>query len=155
VRILWALSLAQTLAIVLLTWSLTTRDREPAPVPARPTAAGTATVGPAVVVRPPRADCPDVDALRAIVAEELQAARDNGPPPAGEAAPSRHERAPDPAQLARVEEELERHLQAGAISEADMLHLQGSIARLDPAARKRMLSKLVKAMSSGRLEGRL
>jgi len=152
VRILWALTVGQTLAILLLTWTLLTRVREPAPVSAKPTMAGTAVTAP--VVRPVPADCPDAEQLRAIIAEELQAHAD-GEAGAAEAAPRSHAPPPDPAQLARVEEEIDRHIQAGAISQVDMMRLQASIARLDPAGRKRMLSKLIKAMNTGRLEGRL
>lgn len=57
-------------------------------------------------------------------------------------------------QTERVAEEIEYHISVGSISTADMESLQGRIARLDPADRKRMLNKLVSAMNAGLIDGR-
>jgi hypothetical protein len=47
------------------------------------------------------------------------------------------------------------YIQTGVISESEMARLQSDIARLDPAARRAAMQKLVRALNSGALDGRL
>jgi hypothetical protein len=154
VRLLWVLSLGQTLAIVFLATRLVTAAGEPPPVAASRARAP----GPALAAGSAPADCrcPDAEQLRAIVVEELAAWSDAESRPAREIEPPATAPLPaDPARFAQVQEEIERHIKVGVISDADMSRLQENIARLDPPARKRALGKLIKAMNAGLLEGRL
>ncbi len=54
-----------------------------------------------------------------------------------------------------VSQQIEYYSSVGQISDLDMQKLQTDIARLDPAGRREMMSRLVREMNSGRLEGRL
>ena len=54
-----------------------------------------------------------------------------------------------------VAQQLDYHTSVGSISDTDMQKLQGEIAKLDEAGRKEMLGKLVRALNSGGLDGRL
>lgn len=54
-----------------------------------------------------------------------------------------------------VSQQLEYYSSVGSISDLEMQRLQMEIAKLDEAGRKEMLGVLVRALSSGRLEGRL
>lgn len=104
-----------------------------------------------------RGSCADEETLRRIIREELSArlAPSLGPAdPAGSAA------APDPShaadnspQLAAVNEQLDRHIAAGSISDADMAALQMEIGKLDKNGQRDMLRKLMRALNSGALQG--
>jgi hypothetical protein len=66
---------------------------------------------------------------------------------------------PDPLeqhiQARIVDEEIRRYLEKGRISSAEMAALQTEIARLDPEARTAAMRRLVAAINSGELDGRL
>ena len=54
-----------------------------------------------------------------------------------------------------VEQELEHYISQGAISDAEMQGLETEIAKLDKEGQREMLGRLIEAMNSGELEGRL
>jgi len=60
-----------------------------------------------------------------------------------------------PAQVALVNRRVDDYIQTGVISQSEMVRLQSDIARLDPAARRAAMQKLVRAMNTGALDGRL
>lgn len=61
----------------------------------------------------------------------------------------------EPSLVSAVDESIEYHISMGSISNGDMGSLESDIAKLDPSNRTAMLSKLVRAMNDGRLNGRL
>jgi hypothetical protein len=58
-------------------------------------------------------------------------------------------------QIELVNRRVDDYISAGVISESEMARLQGDIARLDPAARRAAMQRLVRALNSGALDGRL
>lgn len=54
-----------------------------------------------------------------------------------------------------VAQQIENYRAMGPISEAQMFELQSAIVKLDPASRKQMMSRLIRALNAGELEGRL
>lgn len=54
-----------------------------------------------------------------------------------------------------VAQHIEAYRGAGSITDAQMQELQTDIAQLDQAGRKQMMSKLMRALSSGEIKGRL
>jgi len=54
-----------------------------------------------------------------------------------------------------VERQIDHYRSVGAISEMQMMDLQGEIARLDPASQREMLSKLARAMNAQEITGRM
>jgi hypothetical protein len=96
----------------------------------------------------------DEDRLRAIIREELgQLHVERDAPP--QVAPRPRDRSADLQQRANVEQQIETYRGSGAITEAQMQDLQADIAQLDDAARKQMMSKLIRALNSGDIKGRL
>ena len=102
---------------------------------------------------------PDEDQLRKIIREEFAAqlgaltesnAQDH---PAAILGPE--DETKNQYQRELVAQQLNYHTSVGSISDRDMLKLQGEIAKLDAASRKKMLSELTRALNSGELEGRL
>lgn len=57
-------------------------------------------------------------------------------------------------QRAVVEQQIENY-RGTAISDAQMQDLQADIAQLDDATRKQMMGKLLRALNSGDIKGRL
>jgi hypothetical protein len=55
----------------------------------------------------------------------------------------------------QIAQQIEAYQAAGSISEEQMQELQIGIAQLDAASRKQMMSKLIRALNSGDLKGRL
>ena len=102
---------------------------------------------------------PNEDRLRQIIREELGARLDGQPRPnkqmAPVIAPSSTDYAEVEYQKELVSQQLEYYASVGSISDANMHMLQSDIAKLDEASRKEMLRKLMRALNSGRLEGRL
>jgi hypothetical protein len=102
---------------------------------------------------------PDVDEerLRTIIREEL--ARLIQPATQGNAAPAVATRPRNPSADARqrevVAQQIEAYAAAGAITDMQMQELQAEIAQLDDASRKQMMSKLIRALNSGDIKGRL
>lgn len=103
--------------------------------------------------------CLTEDELRRIVREELaafpaatHAARtpDNpGSETRGPGAP------PGSREFERIDQRVDEYIRAGAISDAEMAALHEELGRLDPAARRQLLGKIVRAMNSGALKGNL
>ncbi len=58
-------------------------------------------------------------------------------------------------QFELVNQELDFYIQQGMISEQDMSNLQYEIAKLNPEGKKQAMSRLVRAINSGELDGRL
>ena len=54
-----------------------------------------------------------------------------------------------------VNDQLDFHISQGRVSQTDMLRLQHAIARLQPARRTELLSRLNRALNSGELKGRM
>jgi hypothetical protein len=102
--------------------------------------------------------CADEETLRRIIREELSARLATSPGSAdtsgSAAAPYPSHPADNSRQLAAVSEQLDRHIAAGSISDADMAALQMEIGKLDKNGQRDMLSKLMKALNSGALQGR-
>lgn len=144
-KALIALSVLQTIGIAAL---VVHAFREPPHFAAdvRPASPIASTVSPA-------APSVDEDRLRAVIREELahlDVQRDAPPP----VAPRPRARAVDLQQRAVVEQQIENY-RGTAISDAQMQDLQADIAQLDDATRKQMMSKLIRALNSGDIKGRL
>ncbi len=102
---------------------------------------------------------PIEDRLRQIIREELGAQLDGQPRPNKQMdtviASSSTDKAEIEYQRELVSQQLEYYSSVGSISDTDMQKLQMDIAKLDEASRKEMLRELMRALNSGRLEGRL
>ena len=100
----------------------------------------------------------DEQRLRAIIREELTRLQSQiGTPAAALPAAPARPRDPSADQQRReaVAQQIEAYSAAGAITDAQMQELQADIAQLDDASRKQMLSKLMRALNSGDIKGRL
>ena len=101
----------------------------------------------------------DDNQLRQIIREELGALLDSksGPETEKDAVVASNAIDNTEIQYQRelVAQQLDYHTSVGSISDTDMQKLQGEIAKLDEAGRKEMLSKLIQALNSGGLDGRL
>jgi len=99
------------------------------------------------------------DRMRQIIREELaaQLAQQTGPAAPGDPVSAAGPR--DPVEIERQREQvfqqLEYYTSVGRISDMEMQKLQIEIAKLDAAGRNEALRELVRAINSGRLEGRL
>lgn len=97
--------------------------------------------------------------LRRIVREELAAfpaaitAARTPDSPGGDA---RYPSAPPGSkEFERIDQQVDEYIRAGAISDGEMAALHEELGRLDPAARRQLLGKIVRAMNSGALKGNL
>jgi hypothetical protein len=103
--------------------------------------------------------CLDEAQIRRVLREELAASTAAIVAASGAPAPGRADLPPapaaSPAEVALVNSQLDRYIQAGVISNSEMARLQSEIGKLDPAARRAAMQKLVRAMNSGALDGRL
>lgn len=153
-KTLIALSVLQTIGIVVLLLHVIDNERGPA---STLHAANPATIAPSPFAS--RSDTPaalaDEGRLRAIIQEELAAqlkvrSHDTVPPPAAV-----RDEASDRLRQERIAQQIEAYQAAGSITDAQMQELQAQIAGLDDASRKRMMSKLIRAMNSGDIKGRL
>jgi hypothetical protein len=103
--------------------------------------------------------CLDEAEMRRIIREELATATAAIVPAQGTPAPGQADNAPapvaSPAQVALVNRQLDGYIQAGVISDSEMARLQSEIGKLDPAARRAAMQRLVRALNSGALDGRL
>ena len=149
-KTLIVLSVMQTIGIAALVVHAFRAER-PAPDPlANP---------PAAAIAPGAAQIVDEERLRRVIREEL--AQQHNRPASGHdtsAAQSAPPRAATAADLQRrddIAQRIEAYAAMGAISDTQMMELQTDIARLDPASRRQMMSRLVRALNSGDLKGRL
>jgi hypothetical protein len=94
--------------------------------------------------------------LRAIVREELARLQSSAQ---GNASSSVEAQPRNPSvdvhQREAVAQQIEAYKGAGTITDAQMQELQTDIAQLDEASRKQMMSKLIRALNSGEIKGRL
>ena len=106
------------------------------------------------------ADLLTAEQVRKIVREELRAeigalvtngATGVDPAPA----PDPYDEVEYQQQYELVDQELEFFISQGTISDTDMATLQQEIAKLDPEGREEMLRRIVRALNSGELDGRL
>jgi hypothetical protein len=91
--------------------------------------------------------------LRAIVREELARLQSGNASSSVEAQPRNP--SVDGQQREAVAQQIEGYRGAGTITDAQMQELQTNIAQLDEASRKQMMSKLIRALNSGEIKGRL
>ena len=61
----------------------------------------------------------------------------------------------DPQRREVVAQQIEAYRATGAITDAQMHELQSDIAQLDEESRKQMMGKLIRALNSGDIKGRL
>ena len=103
--------------------------------------------------------CLDEVEMRRVIREELATAAATAPagqlPPTAGAVAGTPTTPASPEQVELVNRRVDEYIRAGVVSESEMARLQGEIATLDPAARRAAMQKLVRAMNSGALEGRL
>jgi hypothetical protein len=150
-KTLMTLSVLQTIGIAALVAHVF-RDEQPA-----------AEVGPATApkaaVASDAAPIVDEEWLRRIIREELAQQHDRPATehntPAGRPTPPRAATAADLQRRDNISQRIDAYAATGAITDAQMMELQADIARLDPANRRQMMSKLVRSMNSGDLKGRL
>jgi hypothetical protein len=123
------------------------------------TAAPRGTTFPAGVGTEGSERCVNEAELRRIVREELAAspaAIATTPPPDNRADDTRHPGAqPAGRDFEQLDQQVDEYIRVGAISDAEMAALQEELVRLDPAARRQLLGKIVRAMNSGALKGNL
>ena len=152
-KILIATNLLQAAGLLLLVaFLLNGDDNNPAPAQAT-----TAVPAYSYAVNPD-ARAPGVDEarLRQIVREELIVVLRNQDEYRMDDAAAR-ERSPEENRYQReyVSQQIDYYASVGEISERDMHELQRSIAELDNAGRKEMLSKLTRAMNTQQIKGQL
>ena len=115
-----------------------------------------ATASPAATESP---RCLDEAEMRLVIREEIVAASAAKVPAQGRSSQSPTEIPPAPVaspdQVALVNRRVDDFIEVGVISESEMARLQSDIGRLDPAARRAAMQKLVRAMNTGALDGRL
>ena len=156
-KTLMTLSVLQTIGLAVLIIQLFGNGRQSAPE-RQAQNAGAAT-------SPQSMHAPDGDALfadekrlRNIVREEL--ARLQVPPNTpSSASPARRVHARDePTHLQQqqlIAQQIETYRAVGAITDEQMQELQVDIAQLDEESRREMMSRLIRALNSGELKGRL
>lgn len=118
---------------------------------AAPPAPGVAT--PAVVassIPAPSAGALDEERLRQVIREEL--AQLGAPVSATTAAMAPRDAERDRAQREQVASRIAHYRGVGRMSDAEMLELQGEIARLDPASRREMLATLMRAVNAREIQ---
>jgi hypothetical protein len=150
-KTLITLSVLQTIGIAALVVHVFREEQLAAD--SRPVAAPTAVIA--------SGTAPTVDEawLRRIIREEL--ARQHNRPAsehnasAAQPTPPRAATAADLQRRDNISQRIEAYAATGAITDAQMSELQADIARLDPANRRQMMSKLVRSMNSGDIKGRL
>jgi hypothetical protein len=98
----------------------------------------------------------DEERLRKIVREELTpllAQRIRQAKPA--AAERERNESEDRRRSELIAQQIETYRAVGSITDQQMQELQAGIAELDEASRKQMMSRLIRSLNSGELEGRL
>ena len=152
-RTLIALSVLQTVGIAALVMHAFGAKHSPDPEQ-RPSISSAAAISPASS-GPTSGAAPNVreERLRTIVREELARLQSSAQGTSLEAQP--HNPSTDLHQREAVAQQIEAYRGAGAITDAQMQELQADIAQLDDASRKQMMSKLIRALNSGEIKGRL
>lgn len=145
-KTLMTLSVLQTIGIAALVVHAFRESppAAPAPSPASPIAAAPAAAAPNL----------DEARLRAIVREEL-AQSDARADPAPTVAPRPRDVSADLHRREVIAQQIEAYRATGTITDAQMQELQADIAKLDEASRKQMMSRLLRALNSGDIKGRL
>jgi hypothetical protein len=151
-KALLVLCTLQTIGIVILLLHIFGDEHAPA---ATVHATNPAAVSSSPFASTSAAPLADEDRLRMIIREELAAQRtvqSTGatPPPVA----ARDEESNRVLQE-RVAQQIEAYQASGSITDAQMQELHVQIAQLDAAGRKRMMSKLIRAMNAGDIKGRL
>jgi hypothetical protein len=155
-RTLIALGVLQTLGIAALVMHAFGAKHSPLPEQ-RPSMSSAAAISPASS-GPTSGVAPDVreERLRTIVREELARLQSSAQ---GDASTSLEEQPRDPSadlhHREAIAQQIEAYRGAGAITDAQMQELQADIAQLDNVSRKQMMSKLIRALNSGEIKGRL
>jgi len=154
----WPVLAAFALGVVVATVVANGRLQELFAEPGRAQVAGSAPA----TTRPGATEasrCLDETEMRRVIREELAAAAaanvDARGTPASVPADLPPAPVASPAQVALVTRQLDGYLQAGVISDSEMARLQSEIGKLDPAARRAAMQRLVRALNSGALDGRL
>lgn len=97
--------------------------------------------------------------MRRVIREEIVAASAAKIPAQASPAPAPSDIPPAPVasadQVEFINRKVDEYVRAGFISESEMARLQSDIATLDPAARRAAMQRLVRALNSGALDGRL
>lgn len=145
-KTLMALSVLQTIGIAALVVHAFRElpHTEPDARSATPTASAAATIAPSL----------DEQHLRAVVREEL-ALFDVQGDASPAVAPQPRNPSVDFHQREVIAQQIEAYRAIGTITDAQMQELQADIARLDVSNRKQMMSKLLRALNSGDIKGRL
>lgn len=148
VKTLITLSVLQTIGIAALVVHAF-REERPAAPDLRPSSTVESTIG-----------FDEQQQLRAIIREELsrlqgQLATPVEASPTAPAPARRRDPAADRQRSEAVAQQIEAYSSVGAITDTQMQELQADIAQLDDASRKQMLSKLLRALNSGDIKGRL
>jgi hypothetical protein len=145
VKTLITLSVLQTIGIAALVVHAF-REEQPPVSDARPSSSAQSTISSSASTNEQQ--------LRAIIREELSRLQSQ---PVPLPAPPERPRDPVADQQRRnaVAQQIEAYQAAGAITDSQMQELQADIAQLDAASRKQMLSKLIRALNSGDIKGRL
>ena len=139
------LSVLQTIGIAALVVHAF-REEHPVAADAPPANAAVSTIGSSTSTNEQQ--------LRAIIREEL-ARLPSQPGPLPEAPARPRDPVVDQQRRNAVAQQIETYQAAGAITDTQMQELQADIAQLDDASRKQMLSKLIRALNSGDIKGRL
>jgi hypothetical protein len=100
----------------------------------------------------------DEERLRNVVREEL--GRLQGPPntPSSASSVRRAHGRDEPIHLQQqqlIAQQIENYRAVGSITDEQMQELQVNIAQLDAESRREMMSRLIRALNSGELKGRL
>ena len=150
-KTLLALSLLQTIGIVVLVVHAFRIEPDVASGARPPNS-------PAAEFSPGSAPAVAEERLRIIVREELARKHDR-PVAAGDVVPAmpapRRDPAADQRRREAIAQQIEAYSAMGTITDVQMLELQSEIAQLDEASRREMMSKLVRALNSGDIKGRM
>jgi hypothetical protein len=157
-RTLITLSVLQSLGILVLIIYFVGREDRIEPQQRLQNPATTASPAPMRAAGDGTSLLADEERLRNVIRQELaklqaQPNAHSGPSPPVVARP-RNESA-DRYRLEQIAQQIDAYRAAGSISEQQMQELQAGIAQLDAASRKQMMSKLIRALNSGDLKGRL
>ena len=145
-KTLMTLSVLQTIGIAALVVHAFRDPSQGAP-DVRAASPPTTTVAPA-------APSIDEQRLRAVIREELSRLHVAVEAPPAVTSQPRNALA-DRQRREVIEQRIDAYSSAGAITDAQMTELQAEIAQLDEPSRKQMMSKLVRALNSGDIKGRL